>query len=131
MRSNIRNLGEATATSWHASHGAGSSNKYNLLPPKNAQAGGQRKPVAWMANSGEIGPPSCERNTGLSVRTINAVSRMGSPSAASNKATPGGMTQMKGLGSIHSQPRPRRPAVPHKPLRQSMRSLADELPTLL
>ena len=84
-----------------------------------------------MACSGEIGPPSCERNTGLSVRTIYAVSRMGSPSAASNKATLGGLTQMKGLGSIHSQPRPGRPAVAHKPLRQSMWSLADELPTLL
>ena len=67
----------------HASNGVASSNNSNRSRGMNAQAGGQRKPASWMLWAAEIGSPSCEENTGLSIRAINAVSRMGKSSYAS------------------------------------------------
>src|SRR6267143_707637 len=83
-----------------------------------------------MPCSAEIGQLSCETNTGLSLRAIDAVSRMGKPSSASSRSTPGRMTHMEGLGLARSRPRPRGTAIPYKPLHQCMWSLDDDLPTL-
>ena len=44
--------------------------------------------------------------------------------------TPCGMTRMEGLGPTRSRPRPGWATSPHKPLRQCIWSLADDLPTL-